>query len=184
MMNFWISLYVTIVITLAGSAIDGVQISRIGSQDQDLWTQDGPQDGPTTPGLKNFKSAPDEQQSDLQGANLTNKLSQLPGPPTGTPYTDRDSNINYKTPTDQTPRKHFVKPHEKCGTDPNGFDRQFPTGKKQQFPIILYSIQYSLFEVNGIQQASTSGILQASRQKETLDIHKTSRVKFESGYLK
>ena len=61
MMNFWISLYVIIVITLAGSAIDGVQISRIGSHDQDLWTQDGPQDGPTAPGLKNFKSAPDEQ---------------------------------------------------------------------------------------------------------------------------
>jgi hypothetical protein len=60
MMNFWISLYVTIVITLAGSAIDGVQISRIGSQDEIL-TQDGSQDGPTKPQLKISKSAPDEQ---------------------------------------------------------------------------------------------------------------------------
>ena len=184
MMNFWISLYVTIVITLAGSAIDGVQISRIGSQDQDLWTQDGPQDGPTTPGLKNFKSAPDEQQFHLQEANLTKLTPTLPGPPTGTPHTDHDSNIGSNTPTKQTPSNISVRPHENSLTDPNGFDRQFPTGKKQQFPIILYSIQYSLFKVNGIQQASTSGIQQASRQKETLDIHKTSRVKFESGYLK
>ena len=65
MMNFWISLYVTIVITLFGSIMTGsdggqVQISRIGSQDQ-IRTQDLTQDGPTTPGLKNFKSAPDEQ---------------------------------------------------------------------------------------------------------------------------
>ena len=64
MMNFWISLYVTIVIVIAGSVTVGVQISRIGSQDQDqdkILTQDQTQDGPTTPGLKNFKSAPDEQ---------------------------------------------------------------------------------------------------------------------------
>ena len=47
MMNFWISLYVVIVITLAGSAIDGVEISRIGSVEQqtkpnkdDTMTQD------------------------------------------------------------------------------------------------------------------------------------------------
>ena len=60
MMNFWISLYVIIVITLAGSAIDGVQISRIGSQDE-IRTQDRTQDGPTKPELKFKQSAPDEQ---------------------------------------------------------------------------------------------------------------------------
>ena len=57
MMNFWISLYVTIVIVIAGSVTDGVQISRIGSQDEIL--------------------------TQVQDANLPNKLSQqtLPTPP-------------------------------------------------------------------------------------------------------
>ena len=65
MMNFWISLYVVIVITVLGSVMIGsdggqVQISRIGSQDQ-IRTQDGRQDGPNKPELKTSKSAPDEQ---------------------------------------------------------------------------------------------------------------------------
>ena len=64
MMNFWISLYVIIVITVFGSLMTGsdgqqVQISRIGSQDE-IRTQDRTQDGPTNPEA-NFKlSAPDE----------------------------------------------------------------------------------------------------------------------------
>ena len=65
MMNFWITLYVTIVITVFGSLMIGsdgaqVQISRIGSQDQ-IFPQDGSQDGPNKPELKTSKSAPDEQ---------------------------------------------------------------------------------------------------------------------------
>ena len=143
MMNFWISLYVTIVIVIAGSVTEGVQISRIGSQDQDkILTQDRTQDGPTTPALKISKSAPDERQSNLQEANLTKLTPTLPGPPTGIPHTDHDSNIGRKTPTKQTPPNISVRPHENSLTDPNGFGRQFPTGKKQQFPIILYSILY------------------------------------------
>lgn len=76
MMNFWISLYVIIVITAFGSimigsnAIDTIgdtidkgayaQITRIGSHDQ-IFPQDGPQDVPSKPQLKVSKSAPDEQ---------------------------------------------------------------------------------------------------------------------------
>ena len=65
MMNFWISLYVTIVITVFGSMMTGsdgemVQISRIGSQDE-IFPQDRTQDGPNKPQLKISKSAPDEQ---------------------------------------------------------------------------------------------------------------------------
>lgn len=146
MMNFWISLYVSIVITVFGSIMTGsdggqVQISRIGTQDE-IRTQDRTQDGPNKPELKISKSAPDEQQSNLQEANLTKLTPTLPGPPTGTPVTDHDSNIGRQTPTKQTPSNFLVRPHENSLTDPNGFDRQFPTGKKQQFPIILYSIQY------------------------------------------
>ena len=61
MMNFWISLYVTIVITLAGSAIDNVQISRIGSRDE-IWTQDGPRFGPSKPHKQTLPTPPDEPQ--------------------------------------------------------------------------------------------------------------------------
>ena len=60
MMNFWISLYVTIVITLAGSAIDSVQISRIGSQDE-IRTQDGPRIGPNKLSQQTLPTPPDEQ---------------------------------------------------------------------------------------------------------------------------
>ena len=65
MMNFWISLYVIIVITVFGSIMTGsdggqVQISRIGSQDK-IFPQDRTQDGPNKPQLKISKSAPDEQ---------------------------------------------------------------------------------------------------------------------------
>ena len=76
MMNFWISLYVIIVITAFGSimigsnAIDTIgdtidkgayaQITRIGSHDQ-IFPQDGPQDVATTRHVKVSKSAPDEQ---------------------------------------------------------------------------------------------------------------------------
>ena len=159
MMNFWISLYVSIVITVFGSLMIGsdghqVQISRIGSHDQDFWTQDGSQDGPSKPELKFKQTAPDEQQSQDPGTNLTNYNSQVPDPPTGSPHTDHDSNIGRKTPTKQTPSIFCERPHEIFVRDPNEFGRQFPTGKKQQFPIILYSIQYSLFEVNGIHKAS------------------------------
>ena len=59
MLNFWISLYATILITLAGSAIDGVQISRIGSQDK-ITTQALPANLPTDPLLPS-QAAPDEQ---------------------------------------------------------------------------------------------------------------------------
>ena len=59
MLNFWISLYATILITLAGSAIDGVQISRIGSQDE-ITTQALPANLPTEPLLPS-QAAPDEQ---------------------------------------------------------------------------------------------------------------------------
>ena len=60
MVNFWISLYVTFVIVLAGSSIDGVQISRIGSQDDEIRTQDQDANLPTEP-LLDFQAAPDEQ---------------------------------------------------------------------------------------------------------------------------
>jgi len=59
MVNFWISLYVTFVIVLAGSSIDGVQISRVGSQDE-IRTQDQDANLPTEP-LLDFQAAPDEQ---------------------------------------------------------------------------------------------------------------------------
>ena len=60
MVNFWISLYVTFVIVLAGSSIDGVQISRIGSQDDEIRTQDQDANLPTEPLLLS-QAAPDEQ---------------------------------------------------------------------------------------------------------------------------
>ena len=64
MMNFWISLYVTIVIVVSGSIVIGsdgiserVQISRIGSE----FDQKIPQDQPQT----NFNKSP--HKSDLVG---------------------------------------------------------------------------------------------------------------------
>ena len=146
MMNFWISLYVSIVITVFGSLMIGsdgqqVQISRIGSQDEIL-TQDGPRTSPSKLSQQTLPTPPDEQQSQDPGTNLTNYNSQVPDPPTGTPHTDHDSNIGRKTPTKQTPSIFCERPHEIFVRDPNVFGRQFPTGKKQQFPIILYSIQY------------------------------------------
>ena len=60
MLNFWISLYATIVVTLAGSMwADSVQISRIGSQDE-IRTQALPANLPTEPLLPS-QAAPDEQ---------------------------------------------------------------------------------------------------------------------------
>ena len=60
MMNFWISLYVTIVIVIAGSVTDGVQISRIGSQDEIL-TQDQDANLPSKPYKQTVPNGPDEQ---------------------------------------------------------------------------------------------------------------------------
>ena len=65
MMNFWISLYVSIVITVFGSVMIGsdgqqVQISRIGSQDQ-IRTQDGPRTSPSKLSQQTLPTPPDEQ---------------------------------------------------------------------------------------------------------------------------
>lgn len=146
MMNFWISLYVSIVITVFGSLMIGsdgqqVQISRIGSQDEIL-TQDGPRTSPSKLSQQTLPTPPDEQQSQDPGTNLTNYNSQVPDPPSRM-YRQQYPRLIYPIRIiDQTPPEIFVRPHEKCGTDPNRIRSQFPNGKNKEFPIILYSIQY------------------------------------------
>ena len=65
MMNFWISLYVSIVITVFGSMMigaDGIsQISRIGSQDPEILTQDGSWTSPSRFLEQTLPTPPDEQ---------------------------------------------------------------------------------------------------------------------------
>ncbi len=66
MMNFWISLYVTIVIVISGSVLNGSdgergQISRIGSHDQKILTQGRRTDGPKSNSQQTLPTPPDEQ---------------------------------------------------------------------------------------------------------------------------
>ena len=66
MMNFWISLYVSIVITVFGSIMigssDSVQISRIGSeQDLKILTQGSDRSGPSRYLQQTLPTPPDEQ---------------------------------------------------------------------------------------------------------------------------
>jgi hypothetical protein len=65
MMNFWISLYVSIVITVFGSVMIGsngqhMLISTIGSHDE-IFPQDGPRTFPSKPHKQTLPTPPDEQ---------------------------------------------------------------------------------------------------------------------------
>ena len=146
MMNFWISLYVSIVITVFGSVMIGsdgqhVQISRIGSQDQ-IRTQDGPTTSPSKLLEQTLPTPPDEQQSQDPATNLTNIHFQVPDPPSRM-YRQQYPRLIYPIRfIDQTPPRIFVRPHEFPTRDPNRIRSQFPNAKNKEFPIILYSIQY------------------------------------------
>ena len=183
MMNFWISLYVTVVITIAGSAIDGVQISRIGSQDE-IRTQVQDDQVPSKPHKQTLPTPPDEQQSQDPGTNLTKSHFQVPDPPTRM-YPQQYPRLIYPTKNiDQTPPEIFVRPHEFPTSVPNRFGRQFPTGKNNSSP--LYYTVYNIFNLKST--ASNRHPQQASSQPST---HKgrpghltTSGSEFESGYLK
>lgn len=132
MMNFWISLYVSIVITVFGSMMigssDTTQISRIGSgQDLKILTQGSDRSGPSRYLQQTLPTPPDEQQSQDPGTNLTNIQFQVPDPPpTGTPhrYVGRYPRWIPKDPNpieniDQSPREMFVRPQRKKTTVPH-----------------------------------------------------------------
>ena len=147
MLNFWISLYVSIVITVFGSLMIGsdgqqVQISRIGSQDQ-IRTQDGPRTSPSKLSQQTLPTPPDEQQSQDPGTDLTK--STFPGP--GSTLTD----VPHIVPQAFTP-------HDKFGSDPTKNICETPRvphaspqrilvvvphGKKTTVP--HYTIQYTIY---------------------------------------